>query len=114
MTTENRPIDLEMLDATFGKEGREDIISTFISHSGVLFPQIDAAFEARNIDLVIDIAHQFKGMCASVYAHDVSGKALILERLAKESDPDWAQMADALAVLKSGFATLASYLNAHS
>ena len=111
MATDNLPIDLEMLDTTFGKDGRVDILSTFITHTGVLFARVDKAFDENEIEAIIDVAHQIKGMCASIYAPELSGKALNLERLAKSNQPDWAQMTDALSILKSDFHTLSTYLS---
>lgn len=112
MTTEEKPIDLDMLDEVFGKDGREDILSTFITHSDVLLPRIDTAFEEKDVATVIDVAHQIKGMCASVYANKVSRNAHALERLAKEGEPDWNEMSNAFAVLKSDLANLTSFLAA--
>jgi HPt (histidine-containing phosphotransfer) domain-containing protein len=114
MATEQKPVDLEMLDDVFGREGREDILSTFISHSGVLIPRMETAFEERQISTVIDIAHQIKGMCASIYASDCSGRALAVEQLAKQSDPDWKKISDAYAILKRDFSDLLTYLRSVS
>jgi HPt (histidine-containing phosphotransfer) domain-containing protein len=111
MTTEEIPIDLHMLDTVFGKDGREDILSTFISHSEILYARIEAAFAQNDIETIVDVAHQLKGMCASIYATELSGKALVLERLAKESDPDWVAMTESYAVVKRGFTALTNYLS---
>ncbi len=110
MTSENAPIDLEMLDTTFGKDGREDIISTFIEHSETLFSRMDPAFSQRDAEAVIDIAHQVKGMGASIYAIELSGKANQLEQLAKQPQPDWHEMSLSLGELRKTFADLSSYL----
>jgi len=110
MATEEKPVDLDMLDNVFGREGRTDILSTFISHSAVLIPRIETAFEQKQISSVIDVAHQIKGMCASIYASDCSGRALAVEQLAKQSEPDWEKISGAYAILKRDFSDLLSYL----
>ena len=114
MTTEETPVDLEMLDKVFGREGRTDILSTFLSHSGVLISRIETAFEEKEISTVIDVAHQIKGMCASIYASDCSGRALAVEQLAKQSDPDWEKISGAYAILKRDFSSLLTYLESVS
>lgn len=114
MSSEDTPIDLELLDNTFGKDGRQDIISTFIEHSGLLFSRINTGFEEQNVEIVIDVAHQIKGMGASIYASDLSSHAHALERIAKDEDPDWELIAQALENLKKCFAKLTGYLESHN
>lgn len=114
MSSESAPIDLDMLDDTFGKDGRADIISTFIEHSGLLFSRINTGLEEQNVEIVIDVAHQIKGMGASIYALDLSTQAHTLERIAKDENPDWQLIATALEDLKRCFAKLTGYLDSHN
>lgn len=114
MSSEDLPIDLELLDNTFGRDGRQDIISTFIEHSGLLFSRITTGFEEQNVEIVIDVAHQIKGMGASIYASDLSSQAHALERLAKSENPDWQLIAKELDKLKKCFAKLTGYLESHN
>lgn len=114
MSNKATPIDLQLLDQTFGKDGRQDIISTFIEHSARLFSRIDSAREEKNVEVVVDVAHQIKGMGASIYAIDLSTRAHNLERLAKNESPDWQQIAQALNDLKQCFDTLRGYLDSQN
>ncbi|MDZ4834844.1 MAG: Hpt domain-containing protein [Candidatus Melainabacteria bacterium] len=111
MSIDDAPIDLQMLDTTFGKDGRTDIISTFIEHSALLFNRMNTGFEQHDAEVVIDVAHQIKGMGASIYALELSTHAHELERLAKSETPDWQLMAESMERLKKAFATLSGYLS---
>ncbi len=104
------PIDLFLLDSTFGEEGRADLIETFLKHSQVLFQRINNAWEEKDIKTVIDVAHQMKGMGSSIYATDLSKQSLQLERLAKESSPDWQKMLVAFEEMKVLFTAVTDYL----
>lgn len=107
---ERAPIDLEMLDQTFGADGRTEIVDTFVSHTVVLFQKLQAAIDEKNIVLAKDMAHQLKGMSASVYAHEFSKKSLALEGLTKEETVNWDQVKESLAALEQMFAAIKTYL----
>lgn len=104
------PIDLAQLDATFGEDGRAGLIETFLNHSEVLFNRINAAWNEKDIKTVIDVAHQMKGMGSSIYAAELSRHALHLEKLAKETSPNWETMLESYDNLKLVHKKVTDYL----
>ncbi|MBX9671007.1 MAG: Hpt domain-containing protein [Candidatus Obscuribacterales bacterium] len=108
--TDKPPIDLYQLDATFGEDGRADLIETFLNHSNVLFSRINAAWDEKDIKTVVDAAHQMKGMGSSIYAAELSRQALHLEKLAKENSPDWQSMLESYDALKEVHKRVTDYL----
>lgn len=110
MISEEKPIDLELLDTTYGKDGRDDIVSTFLTHSRLLFDRIEIGFEQDDLETIRDVSHQIKGMSASVFAADLSNQAHELEHLAKVDSPDWHEMRHAYATLKKLFGVLSTFL----
>lgn len=96
---EKHPVELELLEKTFGTEATNDILRSFILHMERILSLIEEGIAKEERAAVCDLFHQIKGMSSSVYASELSRTAYELEKETKEGPVSWTSV-------KEGFARL--------
>lgn len=97
---EEPPVELELLEKTFGTEATNDILKSFLLHMDRILSLIDEGIAREDRVTVCDLFHQIKGMSSSVYASELSRSAWELEKETKEEPVSWSHVKEGLAKLQ--------------
>ena len=105
------PIEYEILEKTFGKEARQEILDTFIESMEVRLVKIDAAIEDKERDAVAALLHDIKGMASSVFATELSRLAYITERRIQDKSDNWQYISKNFSEMKTLFKKIKQEIN---
>lgn len=104
-----RPIDLEMLEDSFGKEAAGEIVDLFVSNMAETLEKLQTALDARDNQAGAAAAHEITGTASSVGSDELAACARQLEVMLNTGlDP---RAADVLAHLKQLFGEVKHYID---
>ncbi|MBK9145290.1 MAG: response regulator [Candidatus Melainabacteria bacterium] len=93
-------IELSQLEKTFGKEAREEVLTSFTEHTGDYIEQLVLAVEECDRRRVTALLHDIKGMCSSVFATEMAKQSYKLEVMSRGDDFDWDKIENGTNLLK--------------
>ena len=111
---EKPPVELDLLEKTFGTEATNDILRSFMLHMERILSLIDEGIAKEERVAVCDLFHQIKGMSSSVYASELSRAAWELEKETKEEPVSWSHVKKGLAKLNRIHIKAKTYINSEA
>jgi signal transduction histidine kinase/DNA-binding response OmpR family regulator/HPt (histidine-containing phosphotransfer) domain-containing protein len=98
-----RPIELAVLQATFGVEVASELLRDFDHDVERLLKQIAEGIEQRDVSAIKHSAHELKGESASLYATEMSELSRALEDLVMPEDVNWTAVEAGLKMIRQAF-----------
>jgi signal transduction histidine kinase/CheY-like chemotaxis protein/HPt (histidine-containing phosphotransfer) domain-containing protein len=84
------PLDLALLEMTYGDKAGPELIASFVSESAELLSQVAKDLERRDLQSFKTKLHQLKGMCVTLYANQLT--ALIRRIEGSLEAEDWQEI----------------------
>src|SRR4030095_4926768 len=85
------PIDLARLKQLYGNDATQEIIPLFMTEARQLLDRVREALSNKDSQALSTIAHQLKGLCASVASEEMALYSVQLETACREENWDLAQ-----------------------
>ncbi len=83
------PVELDMLEKTYGAEAREDILHSFVEEMEKLLSKVEEKFQDKDDNGLSDLFHQIKGMSSSIFAVELARLARDMELATRHGETNW-------------------------
>ena len=103
-----KPIDFDRLAELYGEGELHEILELFLPEARKLVDETEESVANQNRRRLQDVAHQLKGLSASVAASELADLSLKLETAAK--DEDWAAAKQTHQALARTFNQVANFV----
>jgi signal transduction histidine kinase/CheY-like chemotaxis protein len=106
----NRPVEIEMLYSTFGKDAGNELIRTFLEDGNRFINTLLAAFAEKDVIELKKLIHELKGASASLFATDMAEQSQLFEARVHEENCNWELLEAQLSTLTSAWERVKQYL----
>jgi signal transduction histidine kinase/CheY-like chemotaxis protein/HPt (histidine-containing phosphotransfer) domain-containing protein len=89
VASQQKPMELEVLYATYGKEVGDDLLRHFLISVDQLVQRLPIAFEKQDTTLLEQLGHELKGVSATFYASELAELGLRLEEIVHSGKTSW-------------------------
>ncbi len=100
-------INLQALEAACGQDGARELLEIFIQSTDDLLQRMNAALSAHDAKQLKSCAHEMKGACASIGAHDMAAISKNIEAIAVTEN--WGQSGDLVRALEESFTPVRAF-----
>ena len=87
------PIDLARLKQLYGNDATQEIIPLFVKEARQLLDRVQEASSTKDLQALSTVAHQLKGLCASVASEEMALYSVQLETACRQENWELAQTA---------------------
>ena len=102
------PFDLKGLNEMYGKETVAELLAMSVDEARGLIAEIGRGISERNSRMVMEAAHQLKGLASTMTINDLANMSLQLETAARQNK--WDGVSEMKAGLEKEFEHVAGYI----
>lgn len=107
---QTKPVDLDVLFATFGKQLIADLLADYVLEADERMVQLSGAIRDRDIEAVNQYVHDLKGSSATIYATELTELSTSMEAYARGNEYTWENMRERLDAIETAWKVTREFL----